>query len=183
MGRAAREKRERQHARAGHETVATTRTVQRSVHQAVIGDAARAEWTAEREALRLAGDPDRPPDVRAGAIRAWRLRPDEPHACPAVRLDETPLAGWMASHRAGVVCTLLASRQPDGRILLRYRAVRAGAAVRDEEIALASEADIEPAVRPILARWAELGFEPPDVASAADFAEAMRLVRNLPEAA
>ena len=153
------------------------------MHQAAVSDEALAEWAAEREALRLAGDPDRPPDVRTGAMRAWQLRPDEPHACPAIGLDETPLAGWMAGHRLGVVGTLLVSRQPDGRVLLRYRAVRAGAIISDAEVQLTAEADIEPAVRPILARWTELGFEPPDVASAADFADAMRLVRRLDQVA
>ena len=183
MGRAARTRRARRQTRKARVTFPNPRAGQPAVHQAALSAEALAEWAAEREALRLAGDPDRPPDVRTGAMRVWQLRPDEPHACPAIGLDETIVAGWMAGHRLGVVATLLVSRLPDGRVLLRYRAVHAGAIISDVEVQLATEADIEPAVRPVFARWAELGFEPPDAASAADFAEAMRLVRRLDEVA
>ena len=158
----------------------TDNTDQADAHQASISDEQLAEWAAERESLRQAGDPDRPPDVRTGAMRTWRLRSGEPSACLAVQLDETPLAGWTAQHRIGATCTLLASRQPDGRILLRHRVVADGSVRRDDEVWLASEAEIEPTVEPVLAHWATLGFETPDVASADDFAEAMRQVRNLP---
>ena len=184
MGRAARARQARREARMRQVTIQNPRTGQAETHRVSINAVQLAAWTAEREALRQAGDPDRPPDVRTGAMRAWRVRPGEPSACVAIRPDETPLVGWTTSHpRFPVVCTLLASRQADGRILVRSRVVAEGTVHSEEETWLGRKVEIGRAVRPVLARWAELGFAPPDVATAADFAEALRRLRNLPEAA
>jgi hypothetical protein len=42
-----------------------------------ISDAAIADWLAERDQLRTAGYPDRPPDIDTPTLRAWLPRPGE----------------------------------------------------------------------------------------------------------
>jgi hypothetical protein len=55
-----------------------------------------AEWLNDREGLRIAGFPDRPPDVDTPKLRLWAMRPGEEHFPYFVSEVEFQGRGWFA---------------------------------------------------------------------------------------
>ena len=118
MGRASRNKRERQN----HRRWSTTNpwSGRRETFTVQISDAALREWERDRVMLRSQGYPDRPPVMDTANFRAWQLH-DGPAEAADITLGSDRSASVVGIWRAANDQTSLKGilgRRPDGELIL-----------------------------------------------------------------
>lgn len=113
-----------------------------------ISDASVEQWLGIREQLRMAGYPDRPPDVDTPTIRAWVERPGEETLPYFSQRREQEAAGYfpvitMAWHAGGLMVNLYVTGFADGSFNLDAYQTHNGAQLAHVGVQAEPEGDLD----------------------------------------